>query len=66
MSRRANADSLAILSTVQTFSRMMGGAERSVIRTSVSGSVVGLSMTTRSTIATSFCADAKLTLLAAS
>ena len=34
-SRTANAASLAIRSTVQTFSRMMGGAERSVIRTSV-------------------------------
>ena len=65
-SRSANSASLAMRSTTQTFSRMMGGAERSVIRTSVSGSGVGLSIASRSMIATSFCADAKLTLLAAS
>ncbi len=62
MSRTANSSPLPIRSTFHIFSRMTGGAERSVIRTSVRASAVRLLIASRSMIVTPFWAEAKLTL----
>ena len=61
MSRTERWDPGATRSMVQVFSRMMGGAARRVILMSVSASSVGFSTVISSMIATSFCAEAKLT-----